>query len=251
MCTWFCETFCCFLIRFQHHLRYRKEDDSTGDHLESGEPTFHNPVFHHRYQGNTPSPPTPIPLAPTYPGGPPHTAKRKKRSPPPTVPRAVPLPVRYPPGQTPTGKNFRHHRPVPNRMKPLPPLIPSFDKRSQSLKAGGQTTEGSATEKPTLSDSHGSFLTPAPVNVSPMSSPRHSVSLVSVQSVGGISAVAEETDATQDVKQQQDRQDAVLDYHHRRQEHQQRHPHGIWANIGGSTHGWTMAEREHVEDSSE
>lgn len=209
MCTWFCETFCCFLLHFQHRLWSRKDEDDTADdgRLESGQPSFNNNnirISQHRYQGNTPSPPRSIPLAPIYPGGPPATAptaaKRKKRSPPPTVPRAVPLPVRYPPGQTPTGKHFRHsrhYRPVPNRMKPLPPLKPSFDDRSRGTQ---QTTGTLDAEKPPLSDSYATLLTPAPVNVSPISSPRRSGSPVSVRSAGGVSAVVEEMDETHNVK---------------------------------------------------
>lgn len=194
MCTWFCETFCCFLIRFQDRLRCQNEHASTDDRLQTGHYVFAPPVPHHRYQGNTSSPPRAIPLAPIYPGGPPPSAKCKKPSPPRTVPRSVPLPVRYPPSQTPTGKHFRHNKPLPNRMKPLPPLRTSVDGRGRGLREGVRTSETLGTKKPPLSSSYATFRTPAPADISTVSSGQQSMSPASVRSAGRFPAVNEEMD---------------------------------------------------------
>ncbi|KAL8972049.1 MAG: hypothetical protein Q9183_000749 [Haloplaca sp. 2 TL-2023] len=121
MCIWFCETFCCFLLRFKHGLR-RGNDDAD---LEPGESIYALPNLRPPHQPNTQSSQAaPIALNPIYPGGP---ASTSSSSPARSAPRSVPLPVNYPLNQTPTGKHFKINKPKPNRMKPLPPLRTTFD----------------------------------------------------------------------------------------------------------------------------
>ncbi|KAL8933680.1 MAG: hypothetical protein Q9216_006255 [Gyalolechia sp. 2 TL-2023] len=204
MLTWFCETFCCFLLRFHDRLRSQNEhpDAVNDDRLESGHSVFQPSAFrhHHNHQGSTPSPPRAIPMGPIYPGGPPPTAKRQKRSPPRTVPRAVPLPVRYPPSQTPTGKHFRHNKPVPDRMKPLPPLRGSFNDWDPGLRGGVPTTETFGEEKPPASGSCVGLRTPAPAYDSAALSGMQSVSPPLTRDAGGFLPVTEEVDKACQVK---------------------------------------------------
>ncbi|KAL8938492.1 MAG: hypothetical protein Q9211_003181 [Gyalolechia sp. 1 TL-2023] len=234
MGNWFCETFCCFLIRFQNRLRSQNQQDAVGDRLECGQPVLSPPVFHHGYQGETSAPSRPIPLAPVYPGGDPRSAKRKTRPPSRTIPRSVPLPVRYPRSQTPTGKHFRHNRPAPNRMKTLPPLRISVDDR------GIETTEPLATDKPPLNSSYATFPTQAPAYSSAVSWRQQPMSPASTLIHCGFPTLDGGPVKPYHVERRRDRPREVAGDHHR----QQRHPQGMWADIGGPTsHGRGAAER--------
>ncbi|CAL8575382.1 hypothetical protein XPA_001310 [Xanthoria parietina] len=153
MCTWFCETFCCFFLRFRSWLQYRRDHAARDDHLESGDSIYALPDLSPRYQQHQPQPPRPLPMPTIYPGGPP-ASLAPKSSPPRLNPRSVPLPVNYPPAETPTGKNFSHRSAPPNRMKPLPPLRTTFD--------GGGSVEGRrGTDSVRQPSSSTSFTTPA------------------------------------------------------------------------------------------
>lgn len=157
MCTWFCETFCCFFLRFRNWLQYRRDDTARDDHLESGDSIYALPHLSPRYQQHQPQPPRHLPMPTIYPGGPATSQVPKRSSPQRLNPRSVPLPVNYPPAETPTGKNFSHRSAPPNRMKPLPPLRTTFD-------GGGSVEATRATDsvlQPASGGSSTTFTTPA------------------------------------------------------------------------------------------
>ncbi|KAI4247726.1 MAG: hypothetical protein L6R40_001312 [Gallowayella cf. fulva] len=160
MCTWFCETFCCFLLRFRNWMRNPDDDIDGDDRLESGHSIYALHDLPRQHQQHQPPPSRPIPLAPTYRGGPP-TSNTKNGSPPRLAPRSVPLPVRYPPTETPTGKHFPHESPPPDRMKPLPPLRTTFDGGGIGVEKGnGGVIDRSSVSKPTTSTGSATFHTP-------------------------------------------------------------------------------------------
>ncbi|KAL8694900.1 MAG: hypothetical protein Q9218_000564 [Villophora microphyllina] len=188
MCTWFCETFCCFLLRFQDNFHHRHDDGAGDDHLESGDSIYALPDRHRAYQQQNMDHPLsrPIELTTIYPGGSPSSPSsnpRPKRLPPRTVPRSVPLPVHYPPSETPTGKHFRFNKPTPNRMKPLPPLRTTFDGGGAG-EVQGMGVKGSAVEKPTTSSSNSTSITPALTYGSAAPSDVPSTSAASVPNMG-------------------------------------------------------------------
>ncbi|KAL8889643.1 MAG: hypothetical protein Q9215_003102 [Flavoplaca cf. flavocitrina] len=178
MCTYFCETFCCFFLQFRDWLYYPRDNVAGDAHLESGDSIYALPNLRPRYQQEQPQPPAPLPMPTIYPGGPPAP---KRPLPPRLNPRSVPLPVRYPPTETPTGKHFRHRSAPPNRMKPLPPLRTTFD-------GGGGVESGRGKgggEKPATSSSNATFSTPAPAYFSAAPSETPAASAVSVPKAGG------------------------------------------------------------------
>ncbi|KAL8762070.1 MAG: hypothetical protein Q9184_001878 [Pyrenodesmia sp. 2 TL-2023] len=196
MSVWrsFCETFCCFLLPFLNWLRSTKRNRDADDNIERGDSIFTLPRTHQQHQRQHSSSSRPIPLAPIYPGRQPSSSapKPKKHSPPRTLPRSIPLPVNYPPTQTPTGKHFRHHKPVANRMKPLPPLRTTFDGGGR-VKETSSTFESSRTDKsPTGSSSDATFRTPAPAYSSAAPSAKRTASPISMPSVGGFPMLLEE-----------------------------------------------------------
>ncbi|KAL8993166.1 MAG: hypothetical protein Q9169_006552 [Polycauliona sp. 2 TL-2023] len=158
MSTWFCETFCCFFLRFRNWLQHPRDIVAGDDHLEAGVSIYALPNLTPRYQQHQPQPPSPLPMPTVYPGGPLTSHAPKKHLPPRLNPRSVPLPVNYPSTETPTGKNFKHRSTPPNRMKPLPPLRTTFD--------GGGGVDGRkgtrSIPKPTTSSSNATLSTPAP-----------------------------------------------------------------------------------------
>ena len=178
MCTYFCETFCCFFLRFRDWLYYPRDNVAGDAHLESGESIYALPNLRPRNQQEQPQPPAPLPMPTIYPGRPPAP---KRPSPPRLNPRSIPLPVRYPPTETPTGKHFRHRSVPPNRMKPLPPLRTTFD-GGGAVESGGGNGGG---EKPTTSSSNATFSTPAPAYFSAAPSETPAASAVSVPKAGG------------------------------------------------------------------
>lgn len=181
MCNWFCETFCCFFLRFGNWLQHRRDNVAGDDHLESGDSIYALPNLNPRYQQNQPQPPRPLPMPTTYPGGPPASQAPKRPSPPRLNPRSAPLPVHYPPTETPTGKHFRQRSAPPNRMKPLPPLRTTFD-------GGGTGERGKGTSgvsKPTTGNSNTTFPTPAPAYFSAAPSDLPESTVVSVSRAGG------------------------------------------------------------------
>ncbi|KAL9586664.1 MAG: hypothetical protein Q9212_000733, partial [Teloschistes hypoglaucus] len=146
MCTWFCETFCCFLLRFHHrhnHLAGQDEGLESGDSIYAlPDPPRRAYQQHHRRPDLPHS--RPIELSTIYPGASPSSStfssspRGTTRFPPRTAPPSVPLPVRYPQSETPTGKNFGfNNKSTANRMKPLPPLRTTFD-------GGGDVVRGTA-----------------------------------------------------------------------------------------------------------
>lgn len=181
MCTWFCETFCCFFLRFRNWLQYRRDQAAGDDHLESGDSIYALPHLSPRYQQHQPQPTRPLPMPTIYPSGPPASQAPKRSSPPRLNPRSVPLPVNYPPAEIPTGKNFSHRPAPPNRMKPLPPLRTTFD-------GGGsvEATRGTdSVRQPTSGSSSTTFTTPAPAYFSAAPSESLESTAVSVPIIRG------------------------------------------------------------------
>ncbi|KAL8829153.1 MAG: hypothetical protein Q9170_006294 [Blastenia crenularia] len=250
MCTWFCETFCCFLLRFHHWLRPWNKYDDLEEHGDSLPLTNRNHNYNHHYdhRGHF-SPPNPnlippsyppsssssstqnnksdIPLAPFHADGSPVSSIRKKHAPPRTVPRAVPLPVRYPPAQTPTGKNFRY-KPAPNRMKPLPPLRRTFDGGGKAVQDAMRTMIGVEEPRKGGGDDN-AVRAPPPAYFSKGAPRRKPVPPVLVLDGGGgrsDAVLGEGIETAYCVKRQRGRQTEPSDRHRRQ------HEHGMWASIG-------------------
>ncbi|KAI4156651.1 MAG: hypothetical protein L6R39_001078 [Caloplaca ligustica] len=181
-----------------NRLQRQKGSDAAAEHVVPGDSIFALPKPRHPHQPYRPPPhPRTIYLAPIYPGGPPSSPapSRKKRSPPRTILRSLPLPVNYPPSQTPTGKNFKHERPAPNRMKPLPPLRATFDGGGTVGKARTGALDGiSRSNKPTTAGSSNTATsrTPAPAYSSGEPATKQQMSPASAPSAGGFPTLLEE-----------------------------------------------------------
>ncbi|KAL9607284.1 MAG: hypothetical protein Q9167_007787, partial [Letrouitia subvulpina] len=173
MCVWFCETFCCFLLRFRDRLSpRRRSQDSDAFDIEPGPSVYalprRDPYFQH-----VPAQPPPILTAPAQPA---QAATR-------TTPRSRPLPVVYPDQQA-SATQPSKNKTAPNRMKPLPPLRTTFDG------GGGQGVDHPSSKKPTSSGSNFTFRTPAPPYASASSNPSLVSPAPSYSSTAGSSVVA-------------------------------------------------------------
>ncbi|KAI4158856.1 MAG: hypothetical protein LQ342_007092 [Letrouitia transgressa] len=173
MCVWFCETFCCFLLRFRDRISPgRRSQDSDAFDIEPGPSVYalprRDPYFQH-----VPAQSSPILTAPAQP------VQGVTR----TTPRSRPLPVVYPDQQA-SATQPSKGKTAPNRMKPLPPLRTTFDG------GGGQVVGHSSTKKPTSSGSNATFRTPAPPYASASSNPSLVSPAPSYSSAAGSSAAA-------------------------------------------------------------